>query len=276
MCNNIFQYIQMYAWGRDNGRKTMSMRFAYKYPHFAIRRYPYHSFFFYLVAKVLSKIWLLPTIDFDSLNSFEEGEEMIKSHRHCHVVGWSYLRRPELVDKYLPEIQQMFAFDEEVQEAVDGRMDDTTINIGVHIRRGDYKTFQNGRLYFEDDEYCRYVNKLISLLPAGNDVNVHICTNDMLLNRAYYTENVNATVHFPNGSPTEDLCLLSRCDYLLGPNSSYTLIATMYGKARLFWMHHEDVVEVLEDYVGEENMTIAKFGDYKKMSRLFDMGFVSK
>ena len=31
MANNILQYGHVYAWGREHGRKTMSMRFAYKY-----------------------------------------------------------------------------------------------------------------------------------------------------------------------------------------------------------------------------------------------------
>ena len=36
MCNNILQYGHAYAWGREHGRETVSMRFCYKYPYFAI------------------------------------------------------------------------------------------------------------------------------------------------------------------------------------------------------------------------------------------------
>ena len=36
MANNMFQYGHVYAWGREHGRSTMSMRFAYKYPDFRI------------------------------------------------------------------------------------------------------------------------------------------------------------------------------------------------------------------------------------------------
>ena len=34
MCNNLLQYAHVYAWGREHGRKVISMRFSYKYQYF--------------------------------------------------------------------------------------------------------------------------------------------------------------------------------------------------------------------------------------------------
>ncbi len=36
MCNNLLQYAHVYAWGREHGRKVISMRFSYKYQYFHI------------------------------------------------------------------------------------------------------------------------------------------------------------------------------------------------------------------------------------------------
>ena len=44
MANNMLQYGHVYAWGREHGRTTMSMRFAYKYPWFHICHTPHHNF----------------------------------------------------------------------------------------------------------------------------------------------------------------------------------------------------------------------------------------
>ena len=44
MANNILQYGHLYAWGREHGRQTMSMRFAYKYPWFHICHTRHHNF----------------------------------------------------------------------------------------------------------------------------------------------------------------------------------------------------------------------------------------
>jgi hypothetical protein len=52
MANNIYQYAHVYAWGREHGRTTMSMRFAHMYPDFQLAHSRYHNTFFYLVAKV--------------------------------------------------------------------------------------------------------------------------------------------------------------------------------------------------------------------------------
>ena len=42
MANNMLQYGHVYAWGREHGRQTMSMRFAYKYPWFRICETKYY------------------------------------------------------------------------------------------------------------------------------------------------------------------------------------------------------------------------------------------
>ena len=62
MANNILQYGHVYAWGREHGRKTMSMRFAYKYPWFHICHTPHHNFPTYLFAKYAAKLGLIPSV----------------------------------------------------------------------------------------------------------------------------------------------------------------------------------------------------------------------
>ena len=63
MCNNILQYGHLYAWGREHGRRTVSMRFAYKYRYFRICHTAYHNFLVYVVAKYAAKWGLLPVAD---------------------------------------------------------------------------------------------------------------------------------------------------------------------------------------------------------------------
>ena len=65
MCNNILQYGHVYAWGREHGRATMSMRFAYKYQYFHICNTRYHNFPTYLYAKYGAKMGLFPVVCFD-------------------------------------------------------------------------------------------------------------------------------------------------------------------------------------------------------------------
>ena len=59
MCNNWLQYAHIYAWGREYGVRTVSMRFAYKYRYFHICETPWHNPATYLAAKLLIKTRLI-------------------------------------------------------------------------------------------------------------------------------------------------------------------------------------------------------------------------
>lgn len=41
---------------------------------------------------------------------------------------------------------------------------------------------------------------------------------------------------FATGTAGEDLCLLSRCQYIIGAPSTFSLVASMYHDSRLCWM----------------------------------------
>ena len=252
LCNNILQYAHLYAWGREHNRKTMSMRFAYKYPYFKICKTPYHNFFCYVVAKYAAKLKLIPVVHFDDENaSTTEQEQIMLNKRYVVATGW-YARWYDLFLKYKSEILELFAFLPEVEEKVKAILSPThprTSNLeprklGLHIRRGDYKTWQNGQFYFTDEEYVRVIKSFINNLPSihpqpSNLVHIFICGNDPTLNKEYYRKELSSlpvSLTFPDGNPGEDLCLLSHCDYLIGPPSTFTLVASMYHDTPLCWL----------------------------------------
>ena len=252
LCNNILQYAHLYAWGREHNRKTMSMRFAYKYPYFKICKTPYHNFFCYVVAKYAAKLKLIPVVHFDDENaSTTEQEQIMLNKRYVVATGW-YARWYDLFLKYKSEILELFAFLPEVEEKVKAILSPThprTSNLeprklGLHIRRGDYKTWQNGQFYFTDEEYVRVIKSFINNLPSihpqpSNLAHIFICGNDPTLNKEYYRKELSSlpvSLTFPDGNPGEDLCLLSHCDYLIGPPSTFTLVASMYHDIPLCWL----------------------------------------
>ena len=78
MANNMLQYGHVYAWGREHGCPTMSMRFAYKYPWFHICHTRHHNFPTYVFAKYAAKWGLIPTVHFD-----EEGADYSREEQCC-------------------------------------------------------------------------------------------------------------------------------------------------------------------------------------------------
>jgi hypothetical protein len=80
------------------------------------------------------------------------------------VVGGWQARWYDLFLKYKPEILQLFAFDEAVKVHVDDVMHQIpaeTLRLGVHIRRGDYRTWQGGKYYYTDDQYLSVIRQFL-------------------------------------------------------------------------------------------------------------------
>lgn len=275
MCNNLLQYGHVYAWARDHGRQTLSMRFAYKYPYFHIGDTPRHNFFFYVLGKYLANWKLIPSVSFfepETTGSREREQQMLR-HKTLMVEGW-YVRYYDLFLKYKKEILELFAFKDEVEKAVKEtmmRVEDETresssssagadarliLRLGVHIRRGDYKIWMGGRYFYTDEVYIDYIRQFVALHPDQRVV-VYICGNDPSLDRAKYEQALApAVVNFPAGNPGEDLCLLSHCDYLIGAPSTFSLVAAMYRDLPLCWMEEAETV------LSEES-----FGRFDKLFR---------
>ena len=83
MCNNLLQYAHVYAWGREHGRKVISMRFSYKYQYFKICHTSLTGFGWYLLAKYMAALKLLPTASFKYRDCNREAlERKMLKHRH--------------------------------------------------------------------------------------------------------------------------------------------------------------------------------------------------
>jgi hypothetical protein len=165
MCNNLLQFAHVYAWGREHGRKVMSMRFSYKYPYFKITHSNLVSFPLYVIAKLLAAIKVIPTASFKHAECDpEELERMMMRHRHIVVSGW-YVRYYELFLKYRHEICDLFTIDATYTEPVKEKMKPWQgTRLGVHIRRGDYAIWMNGIYCYEDSVYADFIQQFFILI----------------------------------------------------------------------------------------------------------------
>ncbi len=130
----------------------------------------------------------------------------------------------------MDEIKKYFVPDESVRRQVEnefsGYKDSNSIIVGVHIRRGDYREWMNGRYFYEFDGYadcCR------SLLEGGyfkRPVVFFLCSNEKICFDSFegisiFQLSANTSVH--------DLYALSICDYIIGPPSTFSAWASFMG-----------------------------------------------
>jgi hypothetical protein len=115
--------------------------------------------------------------------------------------------------------------------------------IGIHIRRGDYATHLNGRYCFEVGDYVRVVEDVKTMF-SDKKVAFLICSNDKLDGTLFAGSDVTSgTGHF-----LEDMYALARCDYIVGPPSTYSLWASFYGQSRLCFLQSRDAKLELTDF----------------------------
>ena len=258
MCNNLLQYAHVYAWGREHGRKVISMRFSYKYQYFHICHTPLTGLGWYLLAKYMAALRLLPTASFKHEDCDPVAlERMMLRHRHIVVSGW-FVRYYDLFLKYRQEICDLFRIDEQYTEPVKEKMKHssllppdssllTPLKLGVHIRRGDYAQWHDGKYCYDDEVYARHINRFVELHP-DKDVHVYLSTNDASVTEKRYQQFCpHVHIHHLQGNAPEDLFMLSECDYLMGPPSTFSLVAAMYRDIPLYRMDTANAEDMTEE-----------------------------
>ena len=114
----------------------------------------------------------------------------------------------------------------------------------MHIRRGDYKHFESGAYYYELDEYRNHMQALCELY-RGEKVCFAISTN----------ENIDLSIfegleicHTSNPTAIHDLYMLSQCDRIIGPLSTFSRWASFYGKVPLCFITKDHVIRSDEEF----------------------------
>ena len=115
------------------------------------------------------------------------------------------------------------------------------IRLGVHIRRGDYAQWRDGQFFFSDEVYAAHINKFAEMHP-DKELHVYLSTNDPSVKEEHFQELCpKVSIHHLQGNAPEDLFMLSECDYLIGPPSTFSMVAAMYRDIPLYRMDSADM-----------------------------------
>ncbi|HMG74726.1 MAG TPA: hypothetical protein VK582_14595 [Pyrinomonadaceae bacterium] len=172
---------------------------------------------------------------------------LARSGRLILVRGWGF-RDAETFRKHSDTIRDFFRPHEinkrNIDELISRARRDADILIGVHIRHGIIH-FDNTRKYFYSAKrYAEMMSELVALFP-GQRVSFLICS-DWPQDPAMFPD-LNVT--FGTGDMIEDMYAFSRCDYLTGAPSTFTMWASFYGKVPLNLIRSSDQRQRLADFV---------------------------
>lgn len=116
--------------------------------------------------------------------------------------------------------------------------------IGVHIRGGDYETHLGGKYFYSDDVFQKAIDHLRKqITKVGGEV-VFILFSDR-------TTNIDLTndVFLSLNDWYVDHYLMSICNYLIGPPSTFTKWASFIGSVKLYHMQTRDDMPNIDDFI---------------------------
>jgi hypothetical protein len=162
--------------------------------------------------------------------------------------GWLF-RDDENFNKHGDTIRALFAPDEKVSEKINLLFSDTqnmqSLVIGVHLRKGDYKVWQEGRYYFSNDVYIDKMEQLQTYFSSiGKKVLFLLCSNESIEENEFRNHNIKLGI----GGIIEDLYSLAKCDLLIGAPSTYSGWASFYGKVPLLFITDRSQIINVEDF----------------------------
>ena len=164
------------------------------------------------------------------------------------VGGWFFRDTPNF-EKYQDTIRAFWRPNTDIiartERQIESYREGFDITIGVHIRRGDYVDFKDGKWFYSDAVYAQ---KLLSIneLDVFKDKKIRfvICSNEAINSESFAALSVVFELrHF-----VEDLHLLSLCDYIVGVPSTFSMWASFYGQRPLLQLNHAEQIIDFDDF----------------------------
>lgn len=175
--------------------------------------------------------------------------------------GWYTRTDTQYLQPMLPKLKTIFRPKDVIMQKAEGLIanmkQEVDIVVGVHIRRGDYATWNNGRFYYKLEEYHQFMLRL-KFFFSGKKIGFFISSNEDFSIDIFDNCKCCRYGKEPSGAIL-DLYTLSLCDYIIGPFSTYSRWASFIGEVPLCFLESNaqqfgnDSFSKIVDYFHFEN-----------------------
>jgi len=176
-----------------------------------------------------------------------EFQNAVRSHSFLFLVGWRF-QDLALFDRHADQIRRFFQpvspHKEAIKALIQSCRADADILIGIHIRRGDYKEFVDGQYFFSHEVYADLMRRAKALFPLQR-VHFLICSNEPVPVEFF----LDLDYSLGSNHLVGDMYSLAGCDYLLGPESTYSMWASFYGQVPLYQVYQPEKALTKEAFV---------------------------
>jgi hypothetical protein len=158
-----------------------------------------------LAGSVRGKIILIRAWDIQCPNALENHQDKIRAILTPKPSTW---RAIDEIKRKLPE---------------------NNFVVGIHIRRGDYSNWLDGKYFFSWESYEKWIEQTKKALSNKGRNPVFIICSDERPPKSFFS---SSSIFFTDSNALVDLYALSICNLLLGPPSSFGEWAAFYGKCK--------------------------------------------
>lgn len=144
-----------------------------------------------------------------------------------HIRSWTLVKahRKTLLERMLPEKSVTDSARRLVQKArVTGNF-----LVGVHIRRSDYRTYKDGRFFYELHHYKEWMRQVQVRYKEKGGISFLVCSDEDLPSGCFGDMNVTIAQSFDVATPLRDNTALSYCDLIMAVPSTFALWAAFMG-----------------------------------------------
>lgn len=156
--------------------------------------------------------------------------------------GWSTRTDVRYLQQTLPELKRIFRPKDDIMEKAEALIADmresADMVVGVHIRRGDYATWHDGRFFYSLEDYHRMMLS-VKELYKNNKVSFFISSNEDFPLDIFTGCECRRFGQEPSGAVL-DLYTLSLCQRIMGPFSSFSRWASFIGEVPLCFLERKD------------------------------------
>lgn len=181
--------------------------------------------------------------------------------------GWQTRTDIRYLAQTMPQLQRVFRPKEDIMQKAEAMIaslrKESDLVVGVHIRRGDYATWNDGRFFYELEEYRQFMLR-IQQVYSDKKVVFFISSNEDFSLDTFESCNCRRFGKEPSGAIL-DLYTLALCDRITGPVSSYSRWASFIGEVPLCFLESKD-----QTFTEDSFSKIVDFFHFENGKEIFD------
>lgn len=233
-CNRLWSYIGPLSECIAKNKRMAILFFDYTivdFPHLRDSKYVWFPFF---LPKWLNNgnHWNLFKGITWKMTHYEPWQTIFRALHFTK--GWNLRNETRFIAQAKAELIRIFQPSDEILAECRANVSACRgdIVVGVHIRRGDYKTWNEGKFYYGNAIYRNLMNQIVQQMEYKR-VSFIICSNENV-DIADFEGLDCRTTNVTNA--LVDIYTLSMCDYIMGPPSTFSRWASFIGEKPLYFI----------------------------------------